>query len=307
MARRRGRRKLRGRLCRLVGRRMLRLLERESRVCPRGDDAKTMFRQQGQITTPSTVGRRPEPHSLISVSPFSGSSGISTLGLLARVNRSAKLGARSIGSVFSAASSTAGASEERGRSASGLNRIAPLNATGSAVSEPPLPGSTSSTSPPVGVDVSACRDMSGTSDGARCRSVPAAEVEGRDVGSGCGEVADLGEERWSESTSPFSDALSEVRSQGIGLRSGTTCGDERGLPCKEGEAEGRRVAIGDAEEEGAGGWIMPWPTSPRVVSRVVAEVEATGALSSSSSGNMDCSEVTLRMRFTARRYFGREL
>lgn len=41
-----------------------------------------------------------------------------------------------------------------------------------------------------------------------------------------------------------------LRSQGIGLRSGTTWGDDRGLPDREGEAEGRRVAMGEEDGEG---------------------------------------------------------
>ena len=45
------------------------------------------------------------------------------------------------------------------------------------------------------------------------------------------------------------------------------------------------------------------------MSSVVAEVEARGgaAASTASSGNADCSEVTLRTRFTARRYLGSEV
>lgn len=53
--------------------------------------------------------------------------------------------------------------------------------------------------------------------------------------------------------------------------------------------------------------MTPCPTRPSVVSSVEAEVDASGAVSASSSEKADRSEVTLRTRLTARRYFASEV
>lgn len=66
-----------------------------------------------------------------------------------------------------------------------------------------------------------------------------------------GEEAGGGEERDMGSTSPFSDAVSGFRNQGIGLSRGTTLGDARGLA--EGEGAGLRAAMAEGETEGCAG------------------------------------------------------